>query len=65
METDPADEVGEVFEGAPTKKTIHVLVVVPDRGGGSASEASKLDQLSEKFDKMNDKLDKTVLGKRK
>ncbi|KAE8958745.1 hypothetical protein PR001_g30956, partial [Phytophthora rubi] len=29
------------------------------------SETSKLDQLSEKVDKMNDKLDKTMLGKRK
>ncbi|RLN79346.1 hypothetical protein BBO99_00005317, partial [Phytophthora kernoviae] len=36
METDPADEVGEVFEGAPTKKTIHVLVVVPGGATGSA-----------------------------
>jgi hypothetical protein len=44
---------------------VHVLVVVPGGAVGSASETSKLDQLSEKFDKMNDKLDKTVLGKRK
>ncbi|EGZ13480.1 hypothetical protein PHYSODRAFT_368893, partial [Phytophthora sojae] len=27
VEMDPADEIGDVFEGAPTKKTIHVLVV--------------------------------------
>ncbi|KAG4038054.1 hypothetical protein PC123_g26383 [Phytophthora cactorum] len=26
---DPAEEVGELFGGAPTKKVIHVLVVVP------------------------------------
>ncbi|EGZ11161.1 hypothetical protein PHYSODRAFT_287175 [Phytophthora sojae] len=31
VEMDPADEIGDVFEGAPTKKTIHVLVVVPEQ----------------------------------
>ncbi|ETM51633.1 hypothetical protein L914_04573 [Phytophthora nicotianae] len=29
VEVDPADDIGDVFEGAPTKKTVHVLVVVP------------------------------------
>ncbi|KAG2510665.1 hypothetical protein JM16_008469, partial [Phytophthora kernoviae] len=30
VEMDPADEIGDLFEGAPMKTTIHVLVVVPD-----------------------------------
>ncbi|RAW19977.1 hypothetical protein PC110_g23581, partial [Phytophthora cactorum] len=33
VEVDPADEIGDVFGGAPVKKTIHVLVVVPKDAG--------------------------------
>ncbi|GMF38652.1 unnamed protein product [Phytophthora lilii] len=29
VEMDPADEIGDLFGDAPTKRTIHVLVVVP------------------------------------
>ncbi|GMF48339.1 unnamed protein product [Phytophthora fragariaefolia] len=60
-------DLGEVSraEKAAGKDHVHVLVVVPDGAVGSASETSKLDQLIEKVDKMNDKLDKTMLGKRK
>ncbi|GMF10516.1 unnamed protein product [Phytophthora lilii] len=29
-EMDPADEIGDVFAGAPTKKVIHVLVKLPE-----------------------------------
>ncbi|ETO99760.1 hypothetical protein F441_22820, partial [Phytophthora nicotianae CJ01A1] len=43
----------------------HVLVVVPEAVGGSVSEASKLDQLVDKVDRLYDQLNKTVLGKRK
>ncbi|KAK1928937.1 hypothetical protein P3T76_015577 [Phytophthora citrophthora] len=35
-EIDPAEEIGDLFGGAPTKKTIHVLVVVLEAGVGSA-----------------------------
>ncbi|ETP53360.1 hypothetical protein F442_01724 [Phytophthora nicotianae P10297] len=65
VEVDPADDIGDVFEGAPTKKTVHVLVVVPEAVGGSVSEASKLDQLVDKVDRLYDQLNKTGLGKRK
>ncbi|KAK1929395.1 hypothetical protein P3T76_015147 [Phytophthora citrophthora] len=44
---------------------VHVLVVVPEETGGSVREASRMDILVENFQKLNDKLDKTVLGKRK
>ncbi|KAG3123409.1 hypothetical protein PI126_g23723, partial [Phytophthora idaei] len=43
------------------KGPVHVLVVVPEGAGGSASEISKMDQLVEKVDKM---YEQTVLGKR-
>ncbi|KAG3114366.1 hypothetical protein PI126_g24724, partial [Phytophthora idaei] len=46
----------------PGEGQVHVLVVVPDGAGGSASETSKMDQLVEKVDKM---YEQTVLGKRK
>ncbi|KAG3238387.1 hypothetical protein PI124_g16651 [Phytophthora idaei] len=46
----------------PQSKQVHVLVVVPEGAGGSASEISKMDQLVEKVDKM---YEQTVLGKRK
>ncbi|KAK1929410.1 hypothetical protein P3T76_015183 [Phytophthora citrophthora] len=35
-EIDPAEEIGDLFGGAPKKKTIHVLVVVLEAGVGSA-----------------------------
>ncbi|KAG3088957.1 hypothetical protein PI125_g18179 [Phytophthora idaei] len=46
----------------PGEGQVHVLVVVPEGAGGSASEISKMDQLVEKVDKM---YEQTVLGKRK
>ncbi|KAJ8577036.1 hypothetical protein ON010_g2170 [Phytophthora cinnamomi] len=46
----------------PSTDQIHVLAVVPEGAGGSVSEASKIDQLVEKVDKM---YEQTVLGKRK
>ncbi|KAG3131488.1 hypothetical protein PI126_g20036 [Phytophthora idaei] len=51
---------GESFH--PGEGQVHVLVVVPEGAGGSASEASRMDQLVEKVDKM---YEQTVLGKRK
>ncbi|KAG3235525.1 hypothetical protein PI124_g19440, partial [Phytophthora idaei] len=51
---------GKNFE--PAEGEVHVLVVVPEGAGGSASETSKMDQLVEKVDKM---YEQTVLGKRK
>jgi hypothetical protein len=54
----------QVTKEHATAKTTPVHVMVVTRGG-SASETSKLDRLCEKVDKLNDKLDKTVLGKRK
>ncbi|KAG3053992.1 hypothetical protein PC121_g16504 [Phytophthora cactorum] len=35
-QVDPTDEIGDVFGGAPVKKTIHVLVVVPKDAGVGA-----------------------------
>ncbi|KAE9112040.1 hypothetical protein PF010_g10595 [Phytophthora fragariae] len=57
----------EVLVGMPKASTeqIHVLVVVPEGAFSLVSEASPLDQLGEKLDKLNDELNKTVLGKRK
>ncbi|KAG3105762.1 hypothetical protein PI124_g13832, partial [Phytophthora idaei] len=62
VQIDPAEEIADVFVPAPQKKELHVLVVVPEGAGGSASEISKMDQLVEKVDKM---YEQTVLGKRK
>ncbi|KAK1941154.1 hypothetical protein P3T76_007020 [Phytophthora citrophthora] len=61
-EIDPTEEIDDLFGGAPTKKTIHVLVVIPEGAVGTVSEASRIDQLVEKVDKM---YEHTVLGKRK
>ncbi|KAE9105281.1 hypothetical protein PF007_g13752 [Phytophthora fragariae] len=47
---------------APKSRQIHVLVVVPEGAFGSVSEASKMDQLVEKVNKI---YEQTVLGKRK
>ncbi|KAF4028975.1 hypothetical protein GN244_ATG19312 [Phytophthora infestans] len=58
---DPADEIGDLFGDASTKRTIHVLVVVPDGAGGSASDTSRMDRLFDKVDKV---YEHTVLSKR-
>ncbi|KAL3674562.1 hypothetical protein V7S43_000510 [Phytophthora oleae] len=39
-EIDPTEEIGDLFGGAPTKKVIHVLVVVPE-GAGSPENKRK------------------------
>ncbi|KAL4150594.1 hypothetical protein PRNP1_009998 [Phytophthora ramorum] len=69
LELQAEDSLKDVLEEnhlpTPLSRQVHVLVVVPDGAGGSVSEASKMDQLREKVDKMNDKPDKTMLGKRK
>ncbi|KAL8012343.1 hypothetical protein Plhal710r2_c045g0147271 [Plasmopara halstedii] len=49
----------------PQTQQIHVLVVVPEAVDGSVSEASKMDQLVEQVNQLNDQLKKSVLGKRK
>ncbi|KAE9113543.1 hypothetical protein PF010_g10041 [Phytophthora fragariae] len=51
VEMDPADEIGDVFEGAPTKKTIHVLVVVPEQGSSvpTVSQDGVFDHCSDPF----------------
>ncbi|ETO69842.1 hypothetical protein F444_13639, partial [Phytophthora nicotianae P1976] len=41
VEVDPADDIGDVFEGAPTKKTVHVLVVVPLSTGADVALSAK------------------------
>ncbi|EEY54662.1 Crinkler (CRN) family protein [Phytophthora infestans T30-4] len=61
VEMDPADEIGDLFGDASTKRTIHVLVVVPDGAGGSASDTSRMDRLFDKVDKV---YEHTVLSKR-
>ncbi|CEG36016.1 CRN-like protein [Plasmopara halstedii] len=50
MEMYPADEIGEVFERAPTKKTIHVLVVVP-KDENDRSAAMALGKNQEEYEK--------------
>ncbi|KUF89633.1 Long-chain-fatty-acid--CoA ligase ACSBG2 [Phytophthora nicotianae] len=63
VEMDPADEIGDLFgDDAPTKKTIHVLVVVPERAVGSASEVSGMDQVIQEVHEIHAQ---TVLTKRK
>ncbi|KAG3234632.1 hypothetical protein PI124_g20316 [Phytophthora idaei] len=56
------DVLKENHMPTPQSRQVHVLVVVPEGAGGSASETSKMDQLVEKVDKM---YEQTVLGKRK
>nr|AAY43404.1 CRN-like CRN10 [Phytophthora infestans] len=45
----------------PSSEQIHVLVVVPDGAGGSASDTSRMDRLFDKVDKV---YEHTVLSKR-
>nr|QUJ09350.1 crinkler 25 [Plasmopara viticola] len=40
-----ADEIGDVFASAPTKKVIHVLVNVPEAAAGVVSETSSTAQM--------------------
>ncbi|KAG3124954.1 hypothetical protein PI126_g22997, partial [Phytophthora idaei] len=46
VEVDPADEIGDVFGGAPVKKTIHVLVVVPKDAGVGVGQDVERDSMS-------------------
>ncbi|EGZ24971.1 hypothetical protein PHYSODRAFT_326018 [Phytophthora sojae] len=65
VEMDPADEIGDVFEGAPTKKTIHVLVVA-DRECLEVQDAEIAPHPSRKrrWDKLNEVLDKNKKAKK-
>ncbi|EGZ28980.1 hypothetical protein PHYSODRAFT_250419 [Phytophthora sojae] len=65
VEMDPADEIGDVFEGAPTKKTIHVLVVA-DREWLEVQDAEIAPHPSRKrrWDKLNEVLDKNKKAKK-
>ncbi|KAK1940761.1 hypothetical protein P3T76_007467 [Phytophthora citrophthora] len=44
-EIDPAEEIGDLFGGAPTKKTIHVLVVVPPVVGSKRSADGQVEEV--------------------
>ncbi|KAG3055369.1 hypothetical protein PC121_g15811 [Phytophthora cactorum] len=64
-EIDPADEIGDLFGGSPTKKVIHVLVVV-DREGLEARDTEIAPHPSRKrrWDKLNEVLDKNKKAKK-
>ncbi|CEG40909.1 CRN-like protein [Plasmopara halstedii] len=44
-EMDPADEIGDMFASAPTKKVIHVLVKVPEAAVGAVNETLSTAQM--------------------
>ncbi|KAG2978421.1 hypothetical protein PC118_g12284 [Phytophthora cactorum] len=64
-EIDPTDEIGDLFGGSPTKKVIHVLVVV-DREGLEARDTEIAPHPSRKrrWDKLNEVLDKNKKAKK-
>ncbi|KAK1928919.1 hypothetical protein P3T76_015559 [Phytophthora citrophthora] len=45
-EIDPAEEIGDLFGGAPTKKTIHVLVVVLEAGVSGDNDGRSFQKFS-------------------
>ncbi|RLN81728.1 hypothetical protein BBO99_00003443, partial [Phytophthora kernoviae] len=64
---DPADEIGDLFEGAPMKTTIHVLVVVPDELNQVAKDTRSARTHSEhrrkRWRELNEILDKNKKAK--
>ncbi|OWZ24572.1 Crinkler (CRN) [Phytophthora megakarya] len=65
VEMDAADEIGDVFGGAPTKKTIHVLVLA-DQECLEVQDAEIAPHPSRKrrWDKLNEVLDKNKKAKK-
>ncbi|KAG3048223.1 hypothetical protein PI125_g26737, partial [Phytophthora idaei] len=64
VEMDPADEIGDLFDLAPTKTTIHVLVVGPDESNQvamdrpSRSARTHSENRRKRWRELNDILDK-------